>query len=196
MDNVKFKGKLFTVEERKITQIIKVDNREIEKNLTYEIVRRGPGVRAIVVKNNKILLNREYRYELGEWDYRLPGGKVFDLFTDYETAIRNNEVQKMIEKQLDEELMEEADIKRKKSNFMEISRCGFTIEWDLYYFLINDFEILPSFYDTKIQKSEYEFIEHCWIEYSKVLSMCLNGELAETRSAFVLIKYLVKEMGK
>lgn len=37
-----------------------------------------PGVRVIAIKDSKILLTKEFRHELNEFDYRLPGGKVFD----------------------------------------------------------------------------------------------------------------------
>lgn len=46
---------------------------------TFEFARRSPGTRAIV-KNavGEILMTREYRLETQGFDYRLPGGKVFD----------------------------------------------------------------------------------------------------------------------
>jgi len=35
----------------------------------------------------KILLSREYRSELDRYDYRLPGGKVFDTLAEYHDNI-------------------------------------------------------------------------------------------------------------
>lgn len=49
------------------------------KTIKRKLVRRPPGVRAIIInENNQILLSKEFRYELNTFDYRLPGGKVFD----------------------------------------------------------------------------------------------------------------------
>ena len=49
---------------------------------------RAPGVRIILDDQNsgKILLTREFRHELDGYDYRLPGGKVFDSRADYQAA--------------------------------------------------------------------------------------------------------------
>lgn len=57
-----FTGNLFTVEQN---------------DRGWEKVARAPGVRLILddQKAGKILLTREFRRELGDYDYRLPGGK-------------------------------------------------------------------------------------------------------------------------
>lgn len=40
----------------------------------FERARRAPGVRIVIEDDQKrILLNREYRYELDAYDWRLPG---------------------------------------------------------------------------------------------------------------------------
>lgn len=193
MDDIKYKGKLFDIVERKIAQTITTNKTEIEKEIQYELVRRGPGVRGIILKDEKILLNREYRYELGRWDYRLPGGKVFDSIVDYEIAKDTPLINRYIENGLVNELKEEADIQIIDWELLEVLHCGFTVEWDLYYFLISQFELLPSFYNKEIQKSEYEYITHCWVDSYEALSLCLNGEVSEARSAYALIKYLMKK---
>lgn len=55
-----------------------------DKKTLFEKARRAPGVRLIIVKEDKILLTREYRDEIKSFDYRLPGGKVFDKLSDYQ----------------------------------------------------------------------------------------------------------------
>ena len=52
----------------------------------FELARRAPGVRLIICdrQNKTILLTKEFRQELDGWDYRLPGGKVFDSLDEYE----------------------------------------------------------------------------------------------------------------
>ena len=96
------------------------------------MIRRPPGVRAIITSNDQILLNREYRYEINEWDYRLPGGKVFDSFIDYEKAINNNSIIDCIKNGLSREIFEETGLLPKKFELFYKSILGFTVEWDLY----------------------------------------------------------------
>lgn len=55
-----------------------VDNQK--KVIRRTMVRRPPGIRALIVnEENQILLSKEFRYELNDWDYRLPGGKYLIL---------------------------------------------------------------------------------------------------------------------
>ena len=82
-DEIVYRGKLFQVINRTKENTFLVDGKEITKNLTFELVRRPPGVRALIVQGDKLMLNREYRYELDDWDYRLPGGKVFDKLEQF-----------------------------------------------------------------------------------------------------------------
>ena len=50
-----------------------------------EIVRRPPGVRLLIVKEGNVLLTKEYRHEADGYDFRLPGGKVFESLRDFKT---------------------------------------------------------------------------------------------------------------
>src|SRR5690242_18723642 len=79
-EDVIAKGKLFELVQTKH-----------DDGRVFEVARRAPGVRLIIADNaeQKVLLTREYRQELAEWDYRLPGGKVFDTLDDFE-AFRNS----------------------------------------------------------------------------------------------------------
>lgn len=71
MSTVKYRGRIIEVVEEKYG------------TRTFEIARRSPGVRALIVRDGKILLSREYRTEVDEYDFRLPGGKVFDTLSEY-----------------------------------------------------------------------------------------------------------------
>jgi len=59
------------------------------KRIKRNFVRRPPGIRALIVdkESKKILFSREFRYELNDWDLRLPGGKVFDSLDDYKRSL-------------------------------------------------------------------------------------------------------------
>lgn len=64
------------------------------KNVKRTMVRRPPGIRALIVNKEKkqILLSKEFRYELNNWDYRLPGGKVFDSLNDYKKSLIQDDI--------------------------------------------------------------------------------------------------------
>lgn len=192
MEKITYTGKFFQVLNRIEKKCFEVSGKKVEKEIQYELVRRSPGVRALISSGNRILINREYRYELDAWDYRLPGGKVFDSMEEYADALEEGRIQDAIEARLKQEMLEEADIQIKDFRLMEISRCGFTVEWDLYYFFIDIFQILPTFYDDNAEKNEYEYIEHCWMEYSEVYKLCLEGKISEKSSAFIVLKYLLE----
>ena len=96
------KGKIF-----ELVQMQQDDGRVFEK------ARRAPGVRIIICDkaNGTILLTKEFRHELGEWDYRLPGGKVFDSLDDFE-AHRNsgNDITDAAKTQAKNEAQQEAGV--------------------------------------------------------------------------------------
>ena len=103
----KFKGDLFEIVERKMSY------RKAGKtgSFEFEVVRRPPGVRCLVIRDNKILLTKEYRAELAGFDYRVPGGKVFDTLNEFLSCVDNdNEMQVNIEKAVIREAHEEIGI--------------------------------------------------------------------------------------
>src|SRR4030043_137438 len=79
-----YRGQIFYL----VTQPMLIGSREFE----FEKVRRPPGVRLIIKSTSgKILLTREFRNETGNWDFRLPGGKVFDSIVEYDSALRDGQ---------------------------------------------------------------------------------------------------------
>lgn len=193
-DRIVYSSQLFQVIRRTQRNTFEVDGKETQKEVTYELVRRPPGVRAIIVENEKLLLNREYRFELNDWDYRLPGGKVFDDAVSYQEAIHAGQVDAAIISQLKNEVREEADIEVQSYRLLKKSTCGFTVEWDLYYFLVDQFQILPSFASADSQKSEYEFIQHVWVPFQEALQLCAANKVSEDRSASVLMRFLLTHL--
>jgi len=96
----------------------------------------------IIAKDGKLLLLREYRYELKREDYRLPGGKVFDALESFVSF--QGDILNAAEDALKKEAEEEAGILVEPFSFLGKSLCGATIEWDLYYFEVSQFKQLPS----------------------------------------------------
>jgi 8-oxo-dGTP pyrophosphatase MutT (NUDIX family) len=161
------------------------------KKVKRNMVRRPPGIRAIIVdkENEQILLSKEFRYELEKWDYRLPGGKVFESLEDYKKSIEDDTVLENVEKTVSKEVKEEVGIDIKDQNLIKISNAGSGVIWDLFYFEITQFEIL----NNGQQLEEDEFIEGFeWKTYNEIIDMCINQEINEDRTVGVLLTYILK----
>ena len=105
------------------------------KHIKRNMVRRPPGIRALIVNgNNQILLSKEFRYELNDWDFRLPGGKVFDSLKDYQIALENGTVMENVLKTVPKEVLEEVGLIVNHPKLLKISLDGAGVICDLYYF--------------------------------------------------------------
>lgn len=163
-----------------------------KRNIKRTMVRRPPGIRALIVdkENNKILLSKEFRYELNEWDYRLPGGKVFDSLEDYKEALKNDDVLKHVEKTVPKEVMEEVGLIVKNPKLLKISKDGARVIWDLYYYEITDYEISKD----GPQLEDNELIDgYIWVTFDEVKKLCLNHSIHEDRTVGMLLTYILEE---
>lgn len=160
------------------------------KNIKRLFVRRPPGIRAIIVnEKNEILLSKEYRYELELFDYRLPGGKVFDNLDDYKKAIEENDVLENVYKTVAKEVKEEVGISIKNPTLYTVSHAGSSVVWDLYYFIIKDYEIISDGQELE----ENEIIDgFVWKSPDEVIKMCLDKQIHEERTIGVLLSYILK----
>ncbi len=155
------------------------------KNFTVEFARRSPGTRLIIEKDGKLILSREFRHELGRYDYRLPGGKVFDSLVEYNTALDQNvDLNEAAKQGALKEAREEVGVDAQDASFIYKSINGATVEWDLYYFVIKDFK------QTAQDLGEGEDIQIEIVDKEKAKEMCLDGSISEDRSAIVLLRYL------
>ena len=180
-----YKGKIIEV----IQHDVEYEHDGKKGSYIAEIARRSPGVRLLIVdqKNQNILLTKEKRVEASnQWDYRLPGGKVFDRLDDYlPYAEDNNALLTFAEKAADKECLEETGLQVKQKSFLHKSTSGATVIWDLYYFLVTDFT-------SSTQNTEAgEIIQPDWFHFDTVKDMCLNSAIQEDRSVAVLLKYLL-----
>lgn len=159
------------------------------KHVKRAMVRRPPGIRALIVnKNNEILLSNEFRYELNDWDYRLPGGKVFDSLSDYRLAIKNNTVMDSVLNTVPKEVLEEVGLIVSNPKLLKISLDGAGVIWDLYYFEIKDYVVS----ENGPQLEEDEIINgYKWYNFSEILNMCKNNMIHEDRTVGVLLSYIL-----
>lgn len=169
-------------------RIIEVLEKDVEQNgklVTFEYARRSPGVRLIIPRGGQILLTKEFRHELNAYDYRLPGGKVFDTLDEYNDALtRGSDIITAAEGAARKEAFEEAGIDATRLSFFHRSVCGATVIWDLFYFLVDEFS------ETEQHLEDGEDISVEFMDRDAVRIMCLNGSISEERSALVLLRYL------
>jgi len=173
-----YKGRIIGVE---------LEEKEINgKIVKFEKAVRSPGVRIIAYKDDQVLLTKEFRYELNDWDYRLAGGKVVDKLEEYlpirEDSAKLNEA---IEEAVKREAKEELGLDVKAMTLFKKSTCGATVEWDLYYYTTNDF-----IEQIENNPDDGEQIEKMWVSSKEASDMCMNGKISEERSAIVLLNFL------
>ncbi len=168
--------------------IIEVVQQEVEvggKVKTFEFARRSPGTRLIIEKGGQILLTKEFRRELGSYDYRLPGGKVYDTLDEYNDALQNGvDIEGEAEKAAMREAREEVGVQAQGLTLVHKSVLGATVVWDLYYFVVTDFT------QTQQELEDGEDITFAFYDREEVRRMCLGGEVSEERSALVLLRHL------
>jgi ADP-ribose pyrophosphatase len=171
-------------------QIIEVTQKTMSsgtKNIIFEKAIRSPGTRLIIInqKTKQILLTKEFRYEINNYDYRLPGGKVCNTLDEYHKILESNILENTAQKAAIKEAKEEVAINPTKIELFQISKSGGpTIEWDLYYYVVSEFKTLSK------QKLELgENIEITWLNYKEAIDLCLSGEIKEDRTVGVLLKF-------
>ncbi len=125
----------------KMLEIVEQTMQIGEKSVTFEFARRAPGTRIIIpMHDGNILLTREYRPSLKGYDFRVPGGKVFDSLDEYHAFLKScTDIRDTAIKGAIKEAREEAGIIVEKMELFAISKAGSSVEWDLYYFVVNSY---------------------------------------------------------
>ena len=159
-----------------------------EKEIVFESGRRAPGVRLIVLlPENKILLTKEYRTYLKGYDFRLPGGKVMDSLEEYNTFLASgDDMKEKAREAAIKEAREEVGLIVDDLELFAISKCGASVEWDLYYFVVK------SFTQCEQALEHGEDITPAPTSPDEVKTMCLDGRIQEDRSALMLLRFLNK----
>lgn len=156
----------------------------------FEVARRAPGVRLIIVDRSqqKILLTKEFRRELGAHDYRLPGGKVFDSLAEYETFRQSGTpLLDAAAKKAKAEALEEAGVAVDAVTFYKKSTLGATVEWDLYVFVADTWQQAKQALEDGEQIDDVS-----WYSFADVQKMILAGDMQEERIALILLQWLQK----
>ena len=163
-----------------VQQTVKVGDKE----LLREVARRSPGVRLIICDGDKILITKEFRKELDTYDYRLPGGKVFDTLTDYNE--HRNDIEQYALMWVKRECEEETWLIPHDISLYYISKLWATMEWDLYYYVITKF----SHHEKWQQLELWENITVEWKNKEEISFLIKKWAMHEDRSVGVLLRYL------
>ncbi len=162
---------------------------------TFERAERAPGVRVLVSYQQRILLTKEFRSEQAEFDFRLPGGKVFDSVAEFVSYVKHTDanIVDVARSAAKKELFEETtlDVDENQFTLFHRSVCGATVLWDLYYFVVHVAGGQEFF--EKIATHEGEVLEPMWVLPLDAMQMCLNGNIKEDRSVSVLLRFLLTE---
>lgn len=159
----------------------------------FESARRAPGVRLIIADKDsqKILLTKEFRQELSAWDYRLPGGKVFDSLEDYDThrAI-GEDIKVAARKKATEESVEEAGIEITDLELFKESTLGATVEWDLFVFEALKWNTAED--GQQLEQGEQIEADN-WFSYDEAVEKIMKGEMHEERIGLILLQWIHKQ---
>lgn len=158
----------------------------------FEKFCRPPGTRLVIVSpTNKILITKEYRQETSNYDLRLPGGKVCDTLGEYNKLRKSSaDMLKAAEAGAIKEALEETGIVVKNLEFITKATAGATVEWDLYYFLVREFEQNADGQSLE----EGEDISIVWMSVEEVEKAIKLGQMQEWRSAGVLSGKILPEL--
>lgn len=159
----------------------------------FETARRAPGVRLIIadIPNKKVLLTREFRRELDAYDYRVPGGKVFDTLPEFEAfRASGRDILPAAAAKAKAEALEEAGMHVPGVEFFKKSTLGATVEWDLYVFAAT------SWKEGEQALEEGERVDDVsWHDFDSVKKMILAGDMQEERIALILLQWLEVQRG-
>ena len=155
----------------------------LQQGTKLEIARRAPGIRLIIIKDNKMLITKEFRREINDYDYRLPGGKVFDTLKEYNLHSKDDILAFAVEA-AKKECLEETGLKPNRLTHFQTTKAGATIEWDLFYFIVDDFE------EEKQRLEEGEDIKVEWKTFKEVKLLLIENQIREDRTVGVLFRYL------
>jgi 8-oxo-dGTP pyrophosphatase MutT (NUDIX family) len=145
-----------------------------KKNI-FEFVWRIDGTRSIVLnKSKEILLTREFRHELQDYDWRLPGGKL-----DY--------VDEPIIQAASRELKEETGITAREWRYLWATSPDATVRFKRHFLVASDIVMGPQNLDVG------EKISLSWFSRGVAKEMALTGQVREEISALSILRYIHNE---
>lgn len=139
-----------------------------------EIIRHNGGASILCIKDNKVLLIKQYRYAYDEIIYEIPAGKLEENENPQEAAIR--------------ELEEETGYKALNIKYLTniYPSCGYTNE-KIYLYLVDEFIETKTNFDTD------EFIEKIWVSFDEVINMIKQGIIKDAKTICAINLFLLNK---
>ncbi|MEK7594635.1 MAG: NUDIX domain-containing protein [Patescibacteria group bacterium] len=158
----------------------------------FEHFLRPPGTRIVVVSpEGKILITKEHRLETGNVDLRLPGGKVRDNVATYNELIESGEdIIEAAKQAAIKETLEETGLIVENIKMLTMANAGATVEWDLYYFLVDKYRENPSGQELELG----EDIEVTWMTPAEIEQAIADGNMQEWRTVGVLLGLVLPKL--
>lgn len=179
-----YKGKMF--------EVVTFSPKE---GVVFETAVRAPGVRLLIEHEENgelgLIMTRELRhFKSGSmWDYRLPGGKVYDSLEEFNKEKENNgDVKEHAIRAAKLEARQEAGVLDGDFSPIGVSVAGGSVEWDLHYFLIKNAKLG----DQDLEEHEKGEIEVKFMTAKEIFENLKNGEIREGRSADKIWEWLEK----
>lgn len=148
---------------------VKCPNNNLSKR---EIIKHNGGVCILAIVDNKVILEKQYRYAYDEVLYELPAGKLEENENPYDAAIR--------------EFEEETGYKA--NTLIDYGKmyptCGYSNEIIHMY-------VAKDIVKTKRHLDEDEFIEIEYIELDKVIDMINKGVIKDAKTICLISKYIL-----
>jgi ADP-ribose pyrophosphatase len=135
---------------------------------TFEYVWRTDGARIVATDDSRILLTREFRHELDEVDWRLPGGKV-DPPESPEVAAQR-------------ELREETGYVARSWEFLWSTTPDSTVRYLRHFYVASDLTFVGTSHDLG------EHIENRWVDVDDACNLALGGQVREEISALAILR--------
>ncbi len=174
----------------KIIEVVQETKNINGQDVIFEQARRSPGVRLIIHKGPEYTVTKEFRREHNNWDVRLPGGKVFDSLDEYNEFIaKDGDIIAKATAAAIKEAREEVGLQVKSIQYYKTSKCGATVEWDLLYFIVNDFELIQEGQQLELG----EDIKIMTVNGNQLKDLCYSGQISEDRTLGILLKYLYEQ---
>ena len=158
-------------------KIIKVEKDTVlcpnGKKASREVVRHNGGAGILcVTSDNKVLLERQFRYPYDEIIYEIPAGKLEKGEDPYQAALR--------------ELEEETGNKAEELIYLSdiYPTCGYSSEIIYLY-------LSKNYVKTKTNFDEDEIIESEFIPLDEVKEMIKNGIIKDAKTICALSLYLL-----
>ncbi len=144
------------------------------KTADREVIEHNGGSAIICIKNNKILLVKQYRYPFNEETLEIPAGKLNKGEKASDTAIR--------------ELEEEAGLKT--DNVKLVFTMYPTPAYDTEIIRIFEAE---DFIASHQRLDDDEFLSASWIELNKANEMVKNGQIKDGKTIIAILYAINKQ---